>query len=300
MTGPEAGRRGPVRVSVPDEAWAGVVRGLFPVERVNVVVEGSEADAGASDVRSVEVRRDESGGFVLRFGAGVGEGPGARRLEGPGETISALELALTRALLRDHARRVQLHAAGTRVHGVGVLALGAAGAGKSSVALEWSRAGWPLLGDDVVLVDEDGSARAFPRLTKVDVERLPEHGIRPDETRAWVPGWDEAWVDPRDAGGWSTGACPVGLVVLLDRGEDESGDPLRAAELEPAAALKALLESVIPGGREGADAMDPLCRLLDGSRSLRLSYASSREAARFLVREAGRLGPANPKERMDG
>lgn len=286
MTGVPDASAFPVRVRVPDGGWLSVVRGLFPPDRLSVEVGGADGPSGEPGARELVLESDE-GGYRLRAGPGIAGEPPGEPFQDPGAAVSALELALTRTLLEAHADRVHLHAAGARLGPTGVLALGTAGAGKSSLALAWSRSGRPLLGDDVVLVDEEGAARAFPRLMKVDAERLAAHGIRPEATHAWVPGWEEAWVDPREGGGWCLQPCPVGLVVLLDRDERGDGGGFRAVEMDGVVALKALLDSALPGGLEGADAVEPLGRLLDGCRCLRLSYRSSREAARFLDREAG-------------
>ena len=302
MSGGEDEAIEPVEVRVPGPGWGPAVRGLFPDAGIRTVVDdGPDAAPGP---RCLVVSREEAG-FRLRGGpegdggsrdGGAGGGRPRRSggedgrgplLASPGEAIAALELALARTLLRDQAHRVQLHAAGARIGETGVVALGSAGAGKSSLALSWSLDGHPLLGDDAVLVDGEGRARPFRRLVKADVERLSEHGIRPEETHAWEPGWREAWFDPGPAGGWCREACRVGLVALLERRDGGPGDTVEATRLPAPDALAALLESALPSGLTGAASVDPLRRLLDGCRSVRLSYASSRDAARFLAGEAG-------------
>lgn len=296
----DPGRDGPIRVTVPGEGWASVVRNLFP-EGVLEVIVGAGERASLPGRRSVQVRRDGNA-FRVRPGPGMSapergsaaeeaggptipDSPEGVRLDGAGEAVSVLERLIAETLLRDRSHHVGLHAAGALVHGVGVVALGASGAGKSSLALSLSRDGWPLLGDDVVLIDRQGGARPFPRLVKVDVERLAAHGIRPEETIAWVPGWSEAWLDPREGGGWCAGPCHVGLVAILDRIEGRPEAEVRSSEVGGAEALSELLAGALPGGLEGGDRVDALLGLLDGARGLRLSFVSSRDAARFLARE---------------
>lgn len=235
----------------------------------------------------------------------------------PIELLTILEGILARALLDTASQRVHLHAAGVRLDEEALLALGAGGAGKSSLALTWSVMGLPVLGDDVVLLDVDGRAESFRRLFKVDPIRLASHGIDPTSTPAWADGSEEAWFDPRTAGGWSTGPIPVRAVVVLDRriGEesrggravpltkpDEMPEVTQAAQvaevgemgemvlLEPPRALNDLLASVVHTGLSEGESVDPLLALLDGCEAHRLSFASSAEAARRLVEMFG-VGP---------
>jgi len=242
-----------------------------------------------------------------------GEGPATVTARDPIELLTILEGILARALLETASERIHLHASGVRLDDEALLALGAGGAGKSSLALAWSVMGLPVLGDDVVLVDVDGRAESFRRLFKVDPTRLASHGIDPASTPAWADGSEEAWFDPGKAGGWSTGPIPVRGVVVLDRrsGEQSRGGravsrtkPDETAEvaqvtqvaempelalLEPPRALNELLASVIGTGLSEGESVDPLLALLDGCDAHRLSFASSAEAARRLV-EIFRVG----------
>lgn len=200
--------------------------------------------------------------------------------------LTAVEALLARALLDTVSNRVHLHAAGVEVGEDALLALGAGGVGKSSLALSWSVMGLPVLGDDVVLVGPDGRAESFRRLFKVDPDRLRSHGVDPASTPAWSEAWSEAWFDPRVAGGWSGRALTVRVGVLLARvkargsADADSGGPTL---LEPADALAGLLASVVPTGLSRGAAVDPILRLLDGCDAYRLSFASSARAAARLV-----------------
>ena len=70
------------------------------------------------------------------------------------------------------AAHAHLHAAGTVVSSRALVALGSSGAGKSSLALAWSLAGYPLLGDDAVLLAADGRVYLTERvdLTRVGLD----------------------------------------------------------------------------------------------------------------------------------
>lgn len=281
---------GEIHVRAPDSTVGSEIASLFPDYRTE------EPDTVACRDR-IEVEVGEGGYRIRRpgrgisrpgsFGAGVASGD--RSLGGPPriaadlvEMLTISEGIVARGLLEAASHRVHLHAAGARVGDGAVLALGTRGAGKSSLALAWSVLGLPVLGDDVVFVDDDGRARPFRRLFKVDPGRLESHGIDPDSTPAWVEGSEEAWFDPRMAGGWSDGPVPVRAVVVLERGEGFTGSA-RLTPLGAAEALNDLLASVVWTGRSGEASLDPLLRLLDGCKAYRLSFASSARAAREVI-----------------
>lgn len=199
------------------------------------------------------------------------------------DLIIALEFALTVSLLvacRDHAH---LHASGAVVGDRAVLALGATGAGKSSLALSWSLAGIPVLGDDIVFVDAAGHARPFKRLFKVIPATLTERGIRLDRTPFWSPDSAEAWFDPAEGGGWASSAS-VGLLAFV-RHQPDGDTVVRAADR--ASALRGLLESLLPDGLSAEKSFDRLVDISKRARAYHVSYGSATDAGRVLAELVG-------------
>ncbi|MFP3948802.1 MAG: hypothetical protein ACLFWG_08725 [Longimicrobiales bacterium] len=292
---------GEVHVLTPDPTVAEVISSLFPDYR-------KEEPDVASCVHRIEVGYLEGSSDDGRDRAyRIHAGGSSSVTPDPIAMLTTVEGGIARGLLRAASARVHLHAAGVRVGNSALLALGTRGAGKSSLALAWSVMGLPVLGDDVVFVDEVGRADSFRRLFKVDPELLESHGIDPGTTPVWAEGAAEAWFDPRAAGGWSDGYVPVRAVVVLEGRIAEERDPFRSggggggsregaagrrgespqpwslASVEPAEALNDLLASVVWTGRSREASLDPLLALLDGCDAHRLSFASSARAARGLV-----------------
>ena len=196
-----------------------------------------------------------------------------------GELLSVLEHRLALLLLEAEPRLASLHAAGAVTAAGAVLGLGPSGCGKSSLALEWSLAGLPILGDDTVRVDGAGRVRSFPRLVKVDRDRWTGAGRPLDATVAPDPGYSEVWFDPADAGGWATGAHRV---AVLARVRFEAGAAWRLTPRTPAEGLRFLVDHVQPVGVAPPEALDRLIALLEGARVVELRHGSSRDAARAL------------------
>jgi hypothetical protein len=265
-----------VSVEVPSEALGRAVTELFPDYR------RSEEDPHASAPRLTI--RESTEGFTLEGDGTHGDDPSMTTTDRE-ELLAAVEGALARMLLRQSPGAVQLHAAGAVVPEGAVLALGPAGAGKSSVALAWSAAGIPLLGDDILFLDAAGRAGGFRRLVKAEAERLLEHGYAPERTPHWSPRVTECWFDPRVAGGWSTGFRRVRTLAFLERG----GAGESVLELERPEALALLLDHVTGGDAPADVALDILLSLLDGALPVRLSFDSSARAAGLLL-ELARAG----------
>ncbi|NIP58871.1 MAG: hypothetical protein GWM92_03445, partial [Gemmatimonadetes bacterium] len=263
---------GRLAIRVPDADLAAAVAGLFP----DYHREGAVEDGPA--VR-LEARRTRDG-YGLRGDPPLLGGEGEVTVGTRIELLTWIEAALARGLLRLRSGLTHLHAAGASLSGGGVLALGPADAGKSSLALAWSARGRPLLGDDVVLLEAEGVALPFRRLLRVDPERLLEHGVDPRTTPHWSDAYDRAWFDPRRAGGWCDAAVRPSLVVFLDRRRDA---PVRIEEVEPAEALALTLSGVLSTGASPAASVDPIRRLLEGARAVRARYGASARAAALLA-----------------
>ncbi len=232
----------------------------------------SRPDNAAETV--VHVRSVHGGGYEL-------EVPGAapRRFDTPTSLIAALEFALTTAMLGACRAHVQLHAAGAAVGGRAMLALGRSGAGKSSLATCWHRAGHPALGDDVVMVDARGRAHPFKRVYELASGLLEPLGVSPADTCLWEPGSRDAWYDPSSGPGWSAPA-PVATVAVARyrEGADVSVTPLAGSAL-----LAALLQSRMPTGDRAATGFEALARLAEGARGYVVEFGSAVEAAERLA-----------------
>lgn len=294
-----------VAVEVPDRETGRAVGGLFPHYLLRE--DGGEGEAPA---RLTLRRRD--GRYRIEGGALLPADGGAVTVEDRTEALARIEIAVTRGLLALRSSWPHLHASGAAVDGSGVLALGPAASGKSSLALAWSAAGRRLLGDDAILVDPEGRARPFRRLLKVDPDRLREHGFDPEATPHWSAGWSRAWFDPAaEGGGWCREPVRPRVLAFLDRGPREGP---RVDEVEPAEALGFLLNGLLGTGASQAESVDPLRRLLDGARGVRLRYRESARAAELLVdlvrdsagpgraasRSSGGSGAAAPTRRSGG
>jgi hypothetical protein len=123
---------------------------------------------------------------VLRISVRVGDQRAA---------FLASHLYLTLPLLEILKRhdRFAVHAGGVALGGRAVLFPGASGAGKSTIALACVRAGWELLGDDLVLLRENDDGRlrvhAFPDeidLTEDSLRFFPELDIAASALRHWL------------------------------------------------------------------------------------------------------------------
>jgi hypothetical protein len=191
------------------------------------------------------------------------------------DAIVALEFALTRKLAASCDRSVHLHASGAVVGGGAILALGASGAGKSSVALSLLMHGYPTLGDDMVLLGPTGSVAPFKRLLKVSREMLGELGIDPGTTVHWDADWPEAWLDPGNAAGWAEEA-PVAVLALV---QYRPHAPLSISPVPPAEGLNALVHSVMVTGKSAAEGFDRLVRVAQSAKMYRLEFPSAIAAA---------------------
>lgn len=280
-----------VRVEAP-RSLVPAICDLFP--RYVLDGGGIRADVSRAAPRLRIVRDGE--GWLLSGGVG---GPVRERHRDRIELLCRVELAITRALLREGAHRTHLHAGGAVLPDGAVLVFGPQNAGKSSVTLAWSVAGYPVLGDDLLLVEGDGRVRPFHRLMKVDRTRLRAHGIDPRRTPHFAEDYLQAWFDPERAGGWWDGPVRPALVAFLRR---ERGRGPQMETVEPAEALNVLLGAVFPTGRSPAESLDALHAMLDRAPAVRICYRSSDRVASVLaerVSSAGTPRAPSPPDRAD-
>jgi hypothetical protein len=194
--------------------------------------------------------------------------------------VIALEYELSLSLLDGRDDIPHLHASGFLVGPSPVLVLGDSGSGKTSLALTACCRGYPVFGDDVVLVDSGGHLNSFKRLFEVDPPRLAELGIDPQSTPFWFTGSAEAWFDP----GWShagwvdTPAIPDLVVVARYDGETTP----RLRELSQAETLLSLTRSVMATGLPRERAMDFLLPIATGARAVEMRFRDAQEAMRTI------------------
>lgn len=277
---------------------SGAVTVAFEESGTRVVVEVDPAEA-AGPVRRlfpalcVEPRPGEGPHFrVAGWGPGLRLGTedgGTEEYDGLPGLLAALEFRLLERLLAPLGDWVHLHAAGALVQGRAVLAVGRSGAGKSSIALAWSRMGLPVLADDLILVGPGGRVRGFPRLAKVDRERLAEQGLSLEDTVAPVADHPQAWVDLHRDVPWPRATVPVALVAEV--AYDGSGS--RSSPLGPSALLQRLMANLLVTGLRGSEALDRLVPLAEEARGVTTRFDRAAEAARLLARTArGEAPPA--------
>jgi hypothetical protein len=189
--------------------------------------------------------------------------------------LAACEFALTQTFLAGCGEFAQLHASGAVVGDGAVIALGRAGAGKSSLALSWHLLGYPALGDDVVLLDGRGFAHPFKRLYELEAGTLRQLGVAPEETCLWEPGSDEAWYDPRVGAGWGV-PTPVSLVAVAAY---RPGADLTVTPLSRSAALNALMHSQLTGTGDRRDHLETLAGVAEHAQVFQVTFGSATEAA---------------------
>jgi hypothetical protein len=199
--------------------------------------------------------------------------------ESIGDALNELEHYITRELLASLSRYTHLHASGALADGGAVLALGASGAGKSSLAIHWFRSGLPVFGDDIVLVDSTGLAHSFERLFDVHPSLLEELGEGPDSELTAISNAEGTWFDPAIDGGWAPAAPIVRLaIVRYSDGADVIVRPLEKPEV-----LAALMASTMPTGVGTPGAFDRLVAVSESAEGLDVTFGSAREAAHLLA-----------------
>ncbi len=250
-----------VDLAVEDPTLLESLESLFPDYRTGI----SSADAGAV----VSLTAADTGHVVV-------DHEGARhRCHGAIEIFSACEFAITQALLSSCDAFAPLHASGAAVGGRAVLALGSAGAGKSSLAVCWHLAGHAALGDDVVLVDVEGRAHACRRLYELNATTLQTLGVEPAGTSLWRPGSTEAWYDPGAGAGWAE-PTPVGVVAVV---RFRRGAELDIKRLSTAESLNALVHSQMLVVPDRAAHLEALARVAEGAKAYDVTFGSAAAAA---------------------
>jgi hypothetical protein len=264
-------------VRVVEKALAFEVASVFPDGRVEEAADaGADGLSQAAGGAHAPVMRVTSGEDGYHF---VTQG-GLSTYSSVPDLLAAVEFAVITDLLAQDDQTTHLHAAGAVTPNGAVLVPGPSGAGKSSMAFAWSLAGYPLLGDDVVRLDEAGLLRSFPRLLKVDPSLVTHHGLLLEDTPAWDPESDEAWFDPAGAGGWASGGCRVAVIARIQYGVH---DGMQVREKESGFGLRVLLDAVQATGLRSERSLDRMIALVEGARVFDVRFGSSDRAAHELA-----------------
>jgi hypothetical protein len=257
-----------VEVEIDDPGEAERVAALFPT-----YVLGRK---GPTAQAVISVRTDADGGTV-RFGDSI------ERYESRNDRLAAIEFEVNRRLLATQAKYVHLHASGAVVDGGAVVAVGPSGSGKSNMAMAWHRAGYRLLGDDAILLGNDGRVRGFARLLKLDDDRAGAFGIEIERTLAFDATYGEIWYDPCDGAGWATDSVPLRTVAWVGW---TPGASLTVRRLEPAESLNRLFGDLFKTGLEPAEAVPALALVASQAELLEVEFDDAVEAAAVLAHVA--------------
>ena len=194
----------------------------------------------------------EPDGLVVfeRLGLGAVASGTTIRAGGPDGDGRSWRLVVQYALVDALARlgRHAVHAAAFARDGVAVLALGGAGAGKSTLAYAAWRNGWDVLTDDIVWLHTAGAgvaAAGFPKPLAAPVELM---GGRPPAGAVAIAGDARGrWILPIDA---VTAGPPVPLVGVVQVTHSGGDAELAHAPSGPAL-LAAVMRShpLVPAGR---------------------------------------------------
>lgn len=258
--------RATVGVATPDEATAGALARLLPSY--------AQPLTGARCTELWRLDRSDDGWCV------VGPLADPDTFGNRATALEALEYLVVLRLLYHADGITHLHASGTMRDGEAILALGDSGAGKTSLAFHWSLAGLPVLADDLVFVESDGTVQPFKRLFNVDRRRFADAALTPDAALVLAEDDEFAWFDPASHGGWA-GDGPVDTVarITFDDGASETSiEPMSTMDT-----LTLLLASVMDGGLSPEVSLDRLARVAERARGARVTFGDARDAATALV-----------------
>lgn len=122
-----------------------------------------------------------------------------------------------------------LHASAVVVDGKAVALVGASGAGKSTTAAAFAKAGYKVLADDIVALDERSGAfwvrPAYPRIRLWDSSVEALYGSK-EVLPLLTPTWDKRYLDLLNGSQrFQSEPLPLAAVYLLDERSAESNAP---------------------------------------------------------------------------
>lgn len=266
-----------ISLSYPDETIASAVRDVFGHLRA--------FDDAPADFTFVISRALE--GYRL-----LGPNGADRLLPDPAAVIVWLKIELLESLLIQQPDSFAIHAAALRSPVGVVLLTGASGSGKSTLAAVLNAHGWPLVADDVVLIQNGCSAvsglplayaakpGSWPILRKFfpGMEELQVH-LRPDgQTVKYIP--PRIVVHPEEV--------PVTAIVF------PRYEPSMSFEVRPFDRVEALVR-LLKEARNARHHLSiegflTLSAMVGRSSVLELSYDNASEAAEMLINSPGHVG----------
>ncbi|MFK4505733.1 hypothetical protein IQ17_04722 [Bradyrhizobium daqingense] len=189
---------------------------------------------------------------------------------------------LTDRLIRSDRSVFALHAASLAKNGAGLLLCGEAGAGKSTLTLQLVDAEFQYSGDDVVLVNDDGTACGVPfalTLKEGSWEWLSASRSNWDGvTHRRADGAHVRYLQVPNA---HNGSLSVNWIIFLNR--VASGSPKLTA-LNQLDSMKRLIEGAFAAdGRLSTTGFSALKGIVSGARSFLLTYCEAVEARELLV-----------------
>jgi hypothetical protein len=206
----------------------------------------------------------------------------------PDQVPVMLKGALVSEVLLGARYELALHAASLLADDRLLLLSGRPGAGKTTLALALTHAGFAFAGDDVTLLGAEGHGTGLPlapavksgawSLLSAHCPAIRSSPVfrRPDGRRVRFPVPGTAVF---------SGTRPVGWVVLLRRGE---GGRTRLERVDPATAITHLLDGSFAVGDELTEAgFDALVAMIGSAEVYALTYSGLDEAVRLLQATCG-------------
>ncbi len=191
--------------------------------------------------------------------------------------LSRLELVIAGELVKNSGKR-GIHAAGLVSPRGATLLSGPGGSGKSSLTAALALRGWPVLGDDVVLLGA-GWVHPFRRLLKIEEPARTLLGL--PEGKAALKVWHEAsFYEPGTLGSEWAGPARVHAVVFPRR---SAGSSPRLTPVNTAANLGRMLSGLVMVDRVEPEAFEEVASVVECARVFDLVYDETTLAADLLV-----------------